>query len=71
MAKGGHSVPDNKIKERYAKSISLLKKHIDLFNRVYVLDNSQNEIRLVVSFNDGKLEKVYAKEIPLWINFIM
>lgn len=48
----GHSVPENKIKERYYRSLGLLIDAIKKSNRAYIFDNS----------TDGK-EKVWLAEI--------
>jgi predicted ABC-type ATPase len=68
--KGGHSVPQEKLKSRYSKSILLLKKTIPVFDRVYIFDNSGKEIQLIASYNNGQLEKIYSDAIPNWLGFL-
>lgn len=69
--KGGHAVPDAKVKSRYLKSILLLRKSIPVFDRVYIFDNSGREIKLIVSYEKGKLAKVHADIIPAWLTFLI
>jgi len=69
--KGGHNVPEEKVKSRYSKSILLLQKSIAVFDRVYIFDNSGKEIQLIASYENSQLEKVYADVIPDWLNFLL
>ena len=69
--KGGHAVPKEKIKSRFPKSILLLQKSIAVFDKVYIFDNSGKEIQLIASYENSKLEKVYADIIPDWLNFLL
>jgi predicted ABC-type ATPase len=40
--KGGHTVPAEKIKSRYSKSVDNCSKVINLVDRAYTYDNSEN-----------------------------
>ncbi|MEO7311771.1 MAG: hypothetical protein ABIX01_15310 [Chitinophagaceae bacterium] len=71
VSKGGHFVSDDKVRKRYENSIALISKHIKLFDRVFIFDNSANTIDLIVSFYLGKLEKVYVEKIPDWVQNIL
>lgn len=71
MYKGGHSVPAGKIKSRFLKSINILGKSISIFDRVYIFDNSGNDIQLIASYENAQLEKIYTTKIPLWLNFLL
>jgi predicted ABC-type ATPase len=66
---GGHTVPIEKIVSRYAKSLANLPALFELSDRVYVFDNSIDDVaaRLVVRTNDGALRKVYGP-LPTWVN---
>lgn len=68
--KGGHTVPKEKVKSCYSKSILLLKKSIIIFDRVYIFDNSGKAIQLAASYENGQLEKIYMDIIPDWLNFL-
>lgn len=66
VMEGGHTVPIDKIIARYARSMGHLVRFVSLCDRSYVYDNSvdDQEARLVVRFQDGKLRKAYGKEPP-------
>ncbi|MFT4153826.1 zeta toxin family protein [Parafilimonas sp.] len=71
VKKGGHFVPEKKLAARFTRSVDLLKNNLSLFDRIFVLDNSGASMRLIVSFAQGKLEKIYDNNIPLWIKSIL
>jgi predicted ABC-type ATPase len=55
MLKGGHTVPAEKIKSRYSKSIDNCSKVINLVDRAYIYDNSENsELLFRTVKNNGK-----------------
>ncbi len=60
VSKGGHDVPSNKIKERYARTLSNLKLAIQQLGDVRVFDNDDLDYpyRLVARCADGKLVEV-------------
>jgi predicted ABC-type ATPase len=65
---GGHTVPIEKIISRYGKSMANLAGAIDIADRVYIYDNSIDEVeaRLCARTTDGLLRKVYGP-LPEWI----
>lgn len=65
---GGHSVPIDKIISRYAKAMINLDAAITLAHRVYVYDNSVDnvEARLCARTSEGMLRKVYG-DLPEWV----
>jgi len=66
---GGHNVPENKIRERYIRSLSLLYDAAQISYQTYFWDNSGNEPVLFASFkqlNSKKTWKIDAKKIPEW-----
>ncbi|HEX5150189.1 MAG TPA: zeta toxin family protein [Parafilimonas sp.] len=71
VEKGGHFVPEKKLEARFTRSVDLLKHNISLFDRIFVLDNSKSSMRLIVSFTQGRLEKIYDSDIPLWIKNVL
>ena len=73
VMKGGHDVPIPKIISRYQKSIVNCKRCAVLANRVYVYDNSVDdmEARLLFRMNEGQLFKQYTDEIPEWATTIL
>jgi predicted ABC-type ATPase len=65
---GGHDVPIAKIISRYSKSIANLSAVIEIADRVYIYDNSVDDVeaRLCARISEGLLRKVYG-ELPQWI----
>jgi predicted ABC-type ATPase len=47
VARGGHDVPADKIRDRFARSLAQLSWFLDAADRAYVFDNSGAEPRLV------------------------
>ena len=68
---GGHDVPISKIVSRYCKSIANCSLLVPVADRLYVYDNSVNDVfpQLLFRTTNGKLTKQYA---PLheWANII-
>jgi predicted ABC-type ATPase len=65
---GGHAVPIEKIISRYTRSMANLSAAITLADRVYIYDNSVEDVdaRLFARTQSGHLRKVYD-EMPSWI----
>lgn len=64
---GGHDVPEDKIRERYARNPALIRQAILLADRGFVYDNSAlgKPPELAVAFRSG--EVVYASNaVPAW-----
>jgi predicted ABC-type ATPase len=68
VQKGGHTVSENKIQERYHNSLELLSEAIKLSYRSYFFDNSGKEYRLVAEFDKGETSKIYKGYYPYWFN---
>jgi predicted ABC-type ATPase len=68
VIEGGHSVPIEKVISRFAKSMANLAPAIELADRVYLYDNSEDgvEARLSARTHEGKLRKVYGP-LPAWV----
>ena len=68
VMKGGHDVPIPKIISRYQKSIVNCKRCASLADRVYIYDNSIDDVdaRLLFRMTDGQLLKQYTDNIPEW-----
>ena len=73
VMKGGHDVPIPKIISRYQKSIVNCKRCVALADRVYVYDNSIDDVdaRLLFRMTDGQLFKQYVDEIPEWAGMLL
>lgn len=57
---GGHSVPEEKIRSRYAKSLSNLSSLVRIADRTMVLDNSDKKPELIC--------EVGGNEVQIWEN---
>jgi len=65
---GGHTVPIDKIVSRYGKSLANLAPAIRVADRVYIYDNSAEDVdaRLCARTIDGELRKIYGP-LPRWV----
>lgn len=67
VAKGGHPVPENKIIERYYRSLDLLAEAIQLTYRTFLFDNSKSQHELVAEIFQGSNFKMYQDILPQWL----
>lgn len=69
VIQGGHTVPIDKIVNRYGRSLANLPTTVRLADRVYLYDNSVEgaEARLCARCTDGLLRKVYGP-LPDWVS---
>jgi predicted ABC-type ATPase len=69
VIQGGHTVPIDKIVSRYGKSLANLTPAIQIADRVYIYDNSVENVdaRLCARTVDGTLRKVYGS-LPAWVS---
>ncbi|NOT63639.1 MAG: hypothetical protein HOP19_25790 [Acidobacteria bacterium] len=63
---GGHSVPEDKIVSRYARSLSLLGEAILHTNRAYLFDNSNHTRRWLAEITEGQTLEMKTDQIPGW-----
>ena len=63
---GGHSVPEEKITERYYRSLNLLPQAIHHTNRAYIFDNSGIQHTLLAEVTDGTHLELKSAQIPSW-----
>jgi predicted ABC-type ATPase len=73
VMQGGHDVPIPKIISRYKKSIVNCKRVAAIADRVYIYDNSIDDVdaRILFRMSDGKLFKRYTDDIPEWAQTIL
>ncbi|MEA2119693.1 zeta toxin family protein [Halovibrio sp. HP20-50] len=63
---GGHPVPEDKIRQRYYRSLDLLLSAIKLTDRAFIFDNSGHEAIWLVEINpEGEIEP-RVEELPDW-----
>ena len=70
---GGHEVPISKVISRYFKSIVNACEAVEFVDRAYIYDNSiENQLpQLLFRIVDGKIVKIYSKDIPIWAKPLM
>jgi predicted ABC-type ATPase len=68
VKQGGHPVPEDKIVQRYHRSLDLLIDAIRHSNRSYVFDNSgQNQKRTwLAEITDGLTLEIKVDQLPAW-----
>lgn len=67
---GGHDVPENKIKERYDRSLDLLWDAIEHTDRAYIFDNSETKPNpqavWLAEITSGKELEPQVEVLPAW-----
>lgn len=63
---GGHSVPEDKIRERYLRTLDHLLDAIKLSYRAYLFDNSQT-MKLVAEMTPSRNLELKTDRIPNWL----
>ena len=73
VMEGGHDVPITKIISRYNKSIQNCKIVAPIIDRLYVYDNSIDDVdaRPLFRLSEGVLAKQYTEVIPDWAQNIL
>lgn len=67
VSQGGHDVPDDKLRERYPRTLANLGKAIQRLPHVLVYDNSDisHPYRLIAAFERGE-PQLLAEPLPEW-----
>ncbi len=68
VASGGHPVPEQKIRERYYRSIALLFDALEQSDRAYIFDNSGTTRAFIAEITDGDTLEFKVNEIPHWVD---
>ena len=65
---GGHAVPEEKIRERYRRSLELLPLAVKETDRAFLFDNSSESHVLIAEGTGGKLARMHVSdaEAPAW-----
>ena len=73
VALNGHFVNEEKIRDRYFKSLQLLKKAIKISDRAYIWDNSSIAAVLIAEITNGSdIELTDKPNTPTWfINYVL
>jgi predicted ABC-type ATPase len=70
VAQGGHNVPDEDVRRRYARSLSNLKQIIKITSETLVYDNSGTEPALMIEFRGGIVVSEIS-DIPSWARSLL
>jgi predicted ABC-type ATPase len=71
VQKGGHRVSEDKIYERYFRSLENLHLALPLCFRAYFFDNSGKEQQLIAELYQGRLE-LKTDDLPNWfLDFVL
>lgn len=62
---GGHDVPEDRIRERYSRSLDLLLDAIRLTDRCFLFDNS-NQLKWIAEITNGKDVALEREDLPNW-----
>lgn len=62
----GHYVPEDKIINRYYRSLNLMYDAVKLSTRAYLFDNSGKYYKLLAQIDYGKNVEILVEEIPNW-----
>ncbi len=67
---GGHPVPEDKIIERYERSLSLLFEAIQETSRAYIFDNSKDteSSLLLAEITEGLEVDIRVEQLPQWFH---
>jgi predicted ABC-type ATPase len=63
---GGHAVAEEKIVQRYERSLGLLPSAVAASNRAYIFDNSADKSILLAEITDGIELEYHCEEMPEW-----
>jgi predicted ABC-type ATPase len=66
VEQGGHDVPEDKIRERYQRTMDQLLDAIKLADKSFIFDNSYSEPKLFAISNNDELEIIDTEFIPSW-----
>lgn len=66
VAAGGHSVPPDKVRERYVRTMQNLKPALAYCYRAYIFDNSTDKTQLIAEMSTEKIISVHHDSVPEW-----
>lgn len=67
VKQGGHYVPNEKIENRYERSLALLKDAVVLSDRAYLFDNTYSKASLKLEINHASEVIAHEPQLPEWI----
>lgn len=72
VSKGGHNVPDDKVKNRIPRTLENIKQVLPLCDCCYLLDNSRldNPFQQIVEIDKGRII-VNVDSLPEWVKLMI
>ncbi len=70
VAQGGHDVPDEDVRRRYARRLLNLRQVVNMVNQAIVYDNSGVEPRLVLEIRSGVVV-TRTTELSSWASTLL
>jgi predicted ABC-type ATPase len=70
VAEGGHDVPESIIIHPYGMSLTYLKGNLQIFHKVYLIDNSEKTALLMAELNAGVLNHK-EPNAPKWVGDVL
>jgi predicted ABC-type ATPase len=67
VQQGGHNVDNTKVKERFFRSLELMKQAVSVCDRSYIIDNTYS-FNLVYEVEKGSKVLKKSDKIPLWVS---
>jgi predicted ABC-type ATPase len=68
---GGHAVPEQKIRERYRRSLGLLPEAVRAVDRAYLFDNSLKKHLILAEASRGNITTLHEDfDMPWWFRFL-
>lgn len=71
VSHGGHDVPDNKVLERYIRTLELLPTLLPYCYRAYLFDNSGKKNQLIAELYKGDLELKTSNPPQWFIEYVL
>ncbi len=65
VAQGGHNIPNNDVRRRYARSLSNVRQVVNIADETLIYDNSGPEPKLIAEVRFSSIVN-QASELPLW-----
>lgn len=66
---GGHDVTDQKNRERYQRSLNLVRDVLPATNRAFFYDTSEEESWCFANCIEGKQIQLESDEMPKWLKW--
>lgn len=66
VLQGGHPVPDDKVIDRYHKSIALMTEACEIAHRAFIFDNSGSKHKLLAAVTDFESVELKSSVMSPW-----